>query len=155
MNIIPVEGNCVEPWIWITAGIILSVFEIVIPSFTIIWFGLAAIVVGFLSFVLRIDSLALQLALWAILSGVFTYGWFRFFRQETKTLSGQSKEAILGKSGIIVKANDSTFPGGVIRFPIAVLGSDEWSYISDEQLQLGDRGVIVDIAGDKLVIKKG
>lgn len=149
------EANCVEPWIWITAGIILSVLEIVIPSFTIIWFGLAAIVVGILSFIIRTDSLALQLALWAVLSGLFTYGWFRFFRQETKTLSGQSKEAIIGKSGIIVKANGTTFPGGIIRFPIAVLGSDEWSYISEEQLQLGDRGVIVDIAGDKLVVKKG
>lgn len=143
------------PWIWIAAGIALCVFEIVIPSFTIIWFGLAAVVVGILSFILRTDSLALQIALWAVLSAVFTYGWFRFFRQETKTLSGQSKDAIIGKSGIIVKANDATFPGGVIRFPIAVLGSDEWSYISDEQLQLGDRGVIIDIAGDKLVIKKG
>ncbi|MHC1698845.1 MAG: NfeD family protein [Geobacteraceae bacterium] len=144
-----------KPWIWIAAGIVLSVFEIIIPSFTIIWFGLAAVVVGFLSFILRTDSLALQLALWAVLSAVFTYGWFRFFRQETKTLSGQSKEAIIGKAGVIVKTNDTTFPGGVIRFPIAVLGSDEWSYISDELLKLGDRGVIVDIAGDKLVIKKG
>ncbi|RQW84531.1 MAG: NfeD family protein [Geobacter sp.] len=149
------EANCVQPWIWITAGIILTVFEILVPSFTIIWFGLAAITVGLLSFIFRFDSLALQLALWVILSGIFTYGWFRFFRQETTTLSGQSKDAIIGKAGIVVKANDATCPGGVIRFPIAVLGSDEWSYISDEQLQLGDRGIIVAIAGDKLVIKKG
>ena len=124
-------------------------------SFTIIWFGLAAIVAGLLFYILRIDSLAIQLAFWAVLSGLFTYGWFRFFRQETKTLSGQSKDSIIGKSGVIVKANDSTFPGGVIRFPIAVLGSDEWAYISDENLQIGDRGIIIDIAGDKLVIKKG
>jgi hypothetical protein len=150
-----VEANCVAPWIWITAGIILSVFEIVIPSFTVIWFGLAAIVVGLLSFILRTDSLAVQLALWAVLSALFTYGWFRFFKRETKTFSEQNKETIIGKSGIIVKAKDTTAPGGAIRFPVKVLGSDEWSYISEEQLQLGDRGVIVDIAGDKLVIKKG
>jgi len=149
------EENRLEPWIWIAAGIVLTVLEIVIPSFTIIWFGLAAIVVGLLSFILRIESLAIQLALWAVFSGLFTYGWFRFFRQETKTLSGQSKDSVIGKSGVIVKANDSTFPGGIIRFPIAVLGSDEWSYISDEPLQIGDRGIITDIAGDKLVIKKG
>lgn len=144
-----------EPWIWIAAGIVLTVLEIVIPSFTIIWFGLAAIVAGLLFYIMRIDSIAIQLALWAALSGLFTYGWFRFFRQETKTLSGQGKDSIIGKSGVIVKANDATFPGGTIRFPIAVLGSDEWAYVSDEQLQVGDRGVIIDIAGDKLVIKKG
>lgn len=144
-----------EPWIWIAAGILLTVLEIVIPSFTIIWFGLAAIVAGLLFYILRIDSLVIQLPLWAALSGLFTYGWFRFFRQETKTLSGQGKDSVIGKSGVIVKANDSTFPGGIIRFPIAVLGSDEWAYLSEENLQVGDRGVIIDIAGDKLVIKKG
>jgi membrane protein implicated in regulation of membrane protease activity len=145
----------VEPWIWIAAGIILTVFEIVIPSFTIIWFGLAAIVVGLVSFILRTDSLVLQLALWAVLSGIFTYGWFRFFRQETKTLSGQSKEEIIGKTGIIVKTNDSAVPGGIIRFPVAVLGSDEWPYVSEENLQIGDRGMVDDFAGDKLSVKKG
>jgi hypothetical protein len=145
----------VEPWIWIVAGIIVTVLEIIIPSFTIIWFGLAAIAVGLLSYIMRIDSLAIQLALWAILTGTFTFGWFRFFRQETKTLSGQSKDAIIGKSGIIVNINDSTFSGGIIRFPIPVLGSEEWSYISDDHLQLGDRGIIVDISADKLVVKKG
>lgn len=144
-----------KPWIWIVAGIIITVLEIIIPSFTIIWFGLAAIVVGVFSYILRTDSLMIQLVLWAILSGTFTYGWFRFFRKETRALSGQSKDAIIGKSGIIVKINDSTNPGGIIRFSIPVLGFDEWSYISDDHLQIGDRGIIVDSSGDKLVIKKG
>jgi membrane protein implicated in regulation of membrane protease activity len=145
----------VKSWIWIAAGIAITALELVVPSFTIIWFGLAAIVVGILSFILGTELLAVQLALWAVLSGSFTYFWFRCFRQQTKTLSGQSKEAIVGKAGIIVRVNDSTFPGGVVRFPIAVLGSDEWTFISEEPLQVGDRGIITDIAGDKLVLKKG
>jgi inner membrane protein len=145
----------VEAWIWIVTGIVLIILEIIIPSFTIIWFGMAAVVVGLITLLSGALSLPVQLALWAILSCAFTYGWFRFFRQETKTLAGQSKDAIIGKAGVVVRVTDATFPGGVIRFPIAVLGSDEWSYIADEQLQVGDRGVIVDIAGDKLLIKKG
>jgi len=144
-----------KPWIWIAAGIALTALELIVPSFTIIWFGLAAIVVGLISFIPGMGSLAVQLGLWAVLSGAFTYFWFKFFRQQTRTLSGQSKEAIIGKAGIVVKVSDSTFPGGVIRFPIAILGSDEWSFISDEPFGVGDRGVIVDIAGDKLVVKKG
>ena len=144
-----------KPWIWIAVGIAITALELIIPSFTIIWFGLAAIVVGIVSFRVGTESLAVQLALWAVLSGAFTYFWFRFFRQQTKTLSGQSKDAVVGKSGIVVRVNDSTFPGGVVRFPIAVLGSDEWTFISEERLQVGDRGVITDIAGDKLVLKKG
>ncbi len=149
------EGNPVEPWIWIAAGIFIAVLELVIPSFTIIWFGLAAVVVGIASFIMGIRSLPVQLALWAVMSCCFTYFWFRFFRQETRTMSGQGKEAILGRAGIVVRVNESTFPGGTIRFPIAVLGSDEWSFISDEKLSVGERAVITDIAGDKLVVKKG
>jgi membrane protein implicated in regulation of membrane protease activity len=145
----------VEPWKWIAAGLALAALELVIPSFTIIWFGLSAVVVGLVSFLPGMQSLPVQLALWAVLSIAFTFAWFRFFRQETKTLSGQSKDAIIGKSGIVIKVNDSTFHNGVIRFPIAVLGSDEWPYITDELLQVGDRGVITDIAGGKLVVKKG
>jgi len=144
-----------KPWIWIAGGIALTALELIVPSFTIIWFGLAAVVVGLLSFIPGLDSLSVQLGLWAALSGAFTYFWFKYFRQQTKTLSGQSKEAIIGKSGIVVKVGNSTFPGGVIRFPIAVLGSDEWSFLSNEPLNVGDRGVIADIAGDRLVIKKG
>jgi membrane protein implicated in regulation of membrane protease activity len=145
----------VKPWIWIAAGLALAAIELVIPSFTIIWFGLSAVVVGLVSYLAGIQSLPVQLALWTVLSIVFTFAWFKFFRQETRTLSGQSKDAIIGKSGVVIKVIDSTFHNGVIRFPIAVLGSDEWPYVTDDLLQTGDRGVIADIAGGKLVVKKG
>lgn len=144
-----------KPWIWIAAGLALAAMELVIPSFTIIWFGLSAVVVGLVSYLAGIQSLPVQLALWAVLSIAFTFAWFKLFRQETKTLSGQSKDAIIGKAGVVIKVNDSTFHSGVIRFPIAVLGSDEWAYVTDDPLQVGDRGVIADIAGGKLVVKRG
>ncbi len=144
-----------EPWKWIAAGLVLAMLELVIPSFTIIWFGLSAVVVGIVSFFPGMRSLPVQLAIWAVLSIVFTYAWFKYFRQETKTLSGQGKESIIGKAGVVIRVNDSTFHSGAIRFPVAVLGSDEWSYVTDDPIQVGDRGVITDIAGGKLVIKKG
>ncbi len=36
----------VEWWYWIIAGICLVGLELIVPSFTIIWFGLGALVVG-------------------------------------------------------------------------------------------------------------
>jgi inner membrane protein len=149
------ETGIMKPWIWIAAGIALAALELIVPSFTIIWFGLAGVIVGILSFLLGTESLTLQMAMWAVLSGLLTFFWFRFFRQETKTFSGQGKDAIIGKSGIVIRVNDTTFPGGVIRFPIAVLGSDEWTFTSEEHLQVGDRAIIKDIAGDRLVVIKG
>ncbi len=144
-----------KPWIWVAGGITLAALELIVPSFTIIWFGLAAVVTGIFSFIFGIQSLAVQLALWAVMSGLFTFMWFKFFRQETRTFSGQGKDAIIGKAGTVVRVTDSTFQGGTIRFPIAILGSDEWSFISDEEFQVGDRGIITDLAGNKLVIKRG
>jgi membrane protein implicated in regulation of membrane protease activity len=144
-----------KPWIWVASGIALAALELVVPSFTIIWFGLAAIVTGIISFLFGIQSLAAQLALWAFLSGLFTFMWFKFFRQETRTFSGQGKDAVIGKTGTVVRVTDSTFPGGVIRFPIAIMGSDEWSFISEDEFHVGDRGMIADVAGDKLIIRKG
>jgi hypothetical protein len=70
-------------------------------------------------------------------------------------MSGQGKESIIGKSGIVIRVNDSTFNSGTIKFPISVLGSDEWQYITEDSLQVGDRGIIADIAGGSLVVRKG
>jgi len=72
----------IEWWYWLLAGFILIGLELVIPSFTIIWFGLGALLVGIL--VVLLPSLPdwLQVLLWALASkaryrfGATTLGLF-------------------------------------------------------------------------------
>ena len=52
-----------EPhWFWLSVGVALGVIEMLAPGFFLMWLGVAAIIVGLLSWVLPI-SLPLQVAL--------------------------------------------------------------------------------------------
>ena len=52
-------------WYWMVLGLILIVAEIFIPSFTILWFGIGAMLVGMTMLVVDI-SFTIQVLLWTI-----------------------------------------------------------------------------------------
>ncbi len=55
---------------WIIAGLALSLLELIVPGVYLIWFGLAAFVVGIAVYFLPIE-LTTQLIVFAIASGIF------------------------------------------------------------------------------------
>jgi membrane protein implicated in regulation of membrane protease activity len=69
-----------EWWYWVVAGIILTLMELVVPSFFILWFGLGAVLVGLLLLVAPEFPLTGQILLWTIASVTMTVLWFRFFQ---------------------------------------------------------------------------
>jgi membrane protein implicated in regulation of membrane protease activity len=142
-------------WYWLVFGMILIIAEIFIPSFTIFWFGLGAIAIAIISMLLPIQSLTMQLLIWAVASALFTFLWFKIFRPHVikRTNSSGSKEAILGESGDVIKPPVDRQPG-IVRFSIPILGSDEWPFTSEEQVDFGDRVVIKEISGNTLIVKK-
>jgi inner membrane protein len=54
-------------WFWLSLGLILGVAEMIVPGLFLIWFGLAAIVVGLLDYAFPI-SIPFQVALFVVLS---------------------------------------------------------------------------------------
>ena len=139
-------------WYWVALGLVLIALELVIPSFTIIWFGAAALLVGILQYILPTISLAVQLLVWIIFSVGFAFGWFRFFKpQADRTFSGLSKEAALGHTGTIIRQADEG-GRGVVKFQVAVMGADEWSCFADSPLEIGDRVRIIDVEGHALKV---
>ena len=58
-------------WHWLVLGLLLIVAEIFVPSFTILWFGLGALVVGVLALMVKM-SFSVQVLLWTISSVLFT-----------------------------------------------------------------------------------
>ena len=70
-------------WHWLVLGIVLIIAEIFIPSFTILWFGLGAILVGVVMSLFNL-SFALQLLLWTFASVVFTLLWFRWLKPKAE-----------------------------------------------------------------------
>ncbi len=138
-------------WHWVSFGIVLVVSEIFVPLFIIIWFGLAAIIIGIMD--LAFDtSLKTELLVWITLSVVFLWLWLKFFKDDTVSKSGQSDMA-LDTKGIVtktIKVHDK----GKVKFDTPVLGSSEWFAIADEEIKAGESIRIVDVRGQLLKVKK-
>jgi len=142
-------------WHWLTLGLLLILAELFIPSFTIFWFGLGALLVGGL--LLLFDELALswQIFIWAIASGLFTFLWFRFLkpRMTDRTKAGLSREAIVGESGQVIGAPEEG-RRGTVRFAKPLLGSDEWPFICEQPVTIGDRVFVKDVSRATLIVER-
>jgi inner membrane protein len=143
-------------WHWLSFGLILISVELFIPSFTIIWFGLGACLVGLFLYIFPESSLTAQLFTWTAASSVLTFLWFRVLKPKMldKTTAGMSQEAILGEAGMVVKSNATSLDKGRVRFTLPVLGADEWDYISADLLQPGDYVRVSGIDGHVLKVEK-
>lgn len=142
-------------WHWIVLGIALMMLEIFISSFTILWFGAGAIIVGGMLFVFPEASLTAQCLLWAVSSCAFTGLWFKYLKplSVNKTMAGMSLESIQGEVGqVLVVPSDSR--RGTLRFPAPILGSDEWSFICEDTLAVGDRVRVTEVSGNSLIVVK-
>jgi membrane protein implicated in regulation of membrane protease activity len=142
-------------WHWLVFGMVLAMAEIFIPSFTLFWFGLGAVVVCGALLLYPTLALSWQLLVWILASIAFTVLWFKFIRplMADRTKAGISREAIIGESGRVIKTPfDDT--RGVVRFATPVLGSDEWSFICEDPVALGDRVVVKEVSGNTLIVEK-
>jgi hypothetical protein len=145
----------IQDWHWLVFGMLLMVIEIFIPSFTIFWFGLGAVVVACCLWVLPEISLSWQLFIWTAASAALTLLWFKLFKplMIDRTKAGIAREAIIGENGLVIKAPR---PGvqGMVRFSTPLLGEDEWPFRCDETVTTGDRVFIKDISGNTLLVSK-
>lgn len=142
-------------WHWFVLGVVLMFVEMVIPTFTALWFGAAALVVSLVLWLLPATSLATQIMLWSILSIVLTWLWFKYLKPLSvdKTMAGLSREAMLGQIGQVLSLPQE-HKRGMLRFPAPVLGSDEWQFITQDTLALGDRVRVTEISGNSLIVVK-
>lgn len=140
-------------WHWLIFGMVLIIAEVFTPSFTIFWFGLGALAVGGLLWLLPDLDLSMQILSWTLFSVLLTLFWFMVMkpRMVDKTRAGMSREALLGETGQVIRAPDGE-RRGMVRFSKPLLGSDEWSFICDEPVHIGDRVQIRDVSGNTLVV---
>jgi membrane protein implicated in regulation of membrane protease activity len=106
-------------WYWLVFGMVLIIAEIFMPSFTVFWFGLGAILVAGVLLVLPDLAVSWQLFIWAIASCILTFLWFKFLKplMADRTKAGISREAILGETGQVIKIPEQE-NRGIVRFTI-------------------------------------
>jgi len=143
--------------LWIILGIVLIAGEIVIPSLIIIWFGIAALIVGGVDYMFD-TSFTNELFLWTILSALLLGGWLRFFKRDQIVSSvGQSEGEYKDTPGVITEdLKDGRFRA---HFELPVLGDRVWivETQSAETLRVGDHVKVSRVYGQiiKVIKTKG
>lgn len=142
-----------EPWHWLVFGVILIIAEMFIPTFFMLWFGTAAIIMALLSWLMDL-SLTVSVLMWLVVSVLFCALWFRFIqpRIKNRTKAGLGGAAIIGEIGMIIEPTDGTH--GKIRFNVPQLGASEWVCRThdDDVLVVGERAVVRRIVGNELFV---
>ncbi|MFT4021857.1 MAG: NfeD family protein [Acinetobacter sp.] len=144
----------VEPWHWFVIGIVLMLSELLLPAFAALWFGIAAIMVSLLFWLMPWMSFPIQIVTWVILSILCTVLWFKLIKPLSidKTKAGQPREATIGQIGIVIETGLNH--GQIkVRFPIPVLGADEWLCRCTTSVQVGDRVSVIEILGNDLLVQ--
>ena len=132
-------------WLWLYAGAILMLAEILAPGFVIFFFGLAAATVGLVMFVLP-EAFHLtptwQMALFSFFSILYLVTLRRYMKS---VFLGDSEEAkaldeYVGRLAKVTETVRPEAPGRVL------LGDAEWTAVASERL---DPGTEVKVVGRK------
>ena len=94
------------PWTWIAVGVVLAILEILLPGTFLIWFALAALVVGILDLVFTL-TLSIELIAFAVISipTVALGYWLRKGRsQSPRPILHERAEAYIGKTFVVIEA---------------------------------------------------
>jgi hypothetical protein len=145
----------IQFWHWVVFGVLLVLSEIALTTFFILWFGVAAIIVGVILFFAPDLSLSWQIFIWTVLSSLLALAWFRYLKPLSidRTKAGLSREAIVGEVGQVISVPNEDRRGRM-RFPAPILGADEWQIISSDTLAEGDRVRVKDVSGNSLIVEK-
>ena len=142
-----------EWWHWMVLGLCLTMGELVIPAFFIIWLGIGALGVGVVLLLAPDVSVAAQLLIWAGLSTALVLFWFRFLKPRTVTTIGSSAANVIGEVGVLVSdLNPDT--RGQVRFQKPVLGADTWACYARTEIKAGERVRIVAVEGQFINVEK-
>jgi membrane protein implicated in regulation of membrane protease activity len=137
-------------WHWIVFGIALLIWDMSMGTFFILGLGVAAIIVGLIDLFL-VTSFTVELTIWMILSILAIAAWFKWFREEPVTDSGQSNYR-LDTLGIVME-DIQPHSRGKVTFDTPVLGNTHWHAISKVDIDKGTRVKIVQINGQLIEVE--
>jgi membrane protein implicated in regulation of membrane protease activity len=138
----------------VVLGILLVAGEIVIPSFIVIWFGVAALVVGAAVYLFA-PAFDVQLYLWSGLSVALLLAYWKYFKKaEPSVPVGQSEGEYAGIGGVVLEElGEGRYRA---RFELPVLGDRVWVVEAEngERLRKGDPILVSRVFGQILKVKK-
>ncbi len=150
MTLIEFLNETVLWWHWIVFGIGLLILDMTMGTFFILGLGVAAIIVGILDIYLEL-SFTLELTIWMILSILAITAWFKWFRENPITDSGQSNYR-LDTLGVVME-DIQPHSRGKVTFDTPVLGNTSWHATAKVDIDKGSRVQIVQINGQLIEVE--
>ena len=139
-------------WHWIVLGVILTLLELAVPAFFLIWFGVGAIIVGLVLLVVPEASFVWQIAIWIAVSVTLIWLWFKVFKSDVhKTRAGMSKGQLIGEIGIVTR-DIRPYDRGQIRLQKPILGEELWESTAEEEIKAGERVRVLEVEGNFLKV---
>ena len=139
-------------WHWIVLGVALTLLELAVPAFFLVWFGVGAIIVGLAMLVVPEVSFVWQIAIWIAASVALIWLWFKVFRSDAhKTHAGMSKGQLVGEVGIVTR-DIRPYDRGQIRLQKPILGEELWESTAEEEIKAGERVRVLEVEGNFLKV---
>ncbi len=135
-------------WHWLVAGLVLIGLELAFPGAFFLWVGLAALIVGGISWLLPL-SLVVQLLIFSPLALFITWVGKSYLKKNLFSeapLLNRRSEQLIGK--ILVLTNPIINGQAQAR-----LGDSVWA-VSGPDLPAGSRVIIKSVEGNTLVVTK-
>ena len=141
-------------WLWGALGLVLLGVEMATGTFYVLWFGIAALCVATAMLVFPNMQASVQFIMFAALSiGSLTIWKLNYKKTETHSRVGQAQGEEIGRVGIVTTHVNPTQTGKII-FVQGVMGSREWTAVSDETIEAGAEAIVVAVEGNILRIKR-
>ena len=140
-------------WIWGAIGLILLAAEMATGTFYVLWFGVAALIIALLTWLMPGMSASIQLILFSILSIGSLFLWRNYYKKtSTDSRVGQAQGEEIGRIGTIIEPV-SAMQNGRIQFTQGLMGSREWVAVANETIVAGTQAVVVAVEGNSLRVK--
>jgi len=137
-------------WLWGALGLALLAAEMATGTIYLLWFGISALCMAILVWIYPDIHYGIQFALFAGLSVTALVIWkLNYKKTETFSRIGQAQGEEIGRVGTITVACGPS-QNGTIQFTQGLMGSREWTAVSNEPLAIGQQARVTAVEGNML-----
>lgn len=143
-------GYSLEAWqFYLSLGILFMGLEILAPGFVLFPIGVAFALTAL--FALKISSITVQLAILGVLLIAIFYLFRRFLPKEYHEKIKTGVDDLIGKTVVVEEAISDDGQHGYVK-----LYGDSWRALSknEQEIAKGEKAVIVEVIGNKVIVEK-
>ncbi len=133
---------------WLIVLVVAVVAEAISLGLTSVWFAFGALAAWLVSLV--VDSFAIQITVFLVVSLALLIGIRPFAVKGLKIGRHRTNaDALVGKEGFVLKPIEPLSATGQVK-----VGAQIWTAISEDSLAEGEKVIVLEIQGVKLVVKR-